>query len=125
MNTLKGFDSMSDFNFDNRLFRGVENYDDGDLTGEVLFEYHQRDNVVWGEFHGGRIACGNLVAHMRDDGTLDMLWQYVNIDAHLVGGICISRPEVLADGRYRVRESWSITVGGDAMGTSAIEEVRE
>lgn len=116
---------MSGFNFNNRRFRGVENYDDGDLTGEVLFLCHQRKNVVWGEFHGGRIACGNLVAHMRDDGTLDMLWQYVNIDAHLVGGICISRPEVLSDGRYRVSESWSITVGGEGMGRSVIEEVKE
>ncbi|MCB2230462.1 n-acetylglutamate synthase [bacterium] len=116
---------MSKFDFNRRRFRGIENYDDGDLTGEVLFTYHQDGKFVWGEFSGGRVARGNLVARMREDGVIDMLWQYVNIDANLVGGICLSKPEVLPDGRYRVHESWSITVGGDGMGTSVIEEVNE
>ena len=116
---------MNDFDLNNRKFRGVENYDDGDLTGDVVFNYHQDGEFLWGEFAGGRIARGSMVARMRDDGTIDMLWQYVNIDGNLVGGICLSKPELLPDGRYRVHESWSITVGGDGMGNSVIEEIRE
>ena len=116
---------MTTTNFDNRSFRGTVNYDDGDLTRDVVFRYHQRDRYVWGEFDGGRVVRGNLVGRVRDDGTLDLLWQYVNSDGRLIGGICVSRPEELDDGRYRVKESWTITIGGDGMGSSEIEEVRE
>ena len=112
---------MSELSYDNKRFRGIVNYDDGDLTKEVLFHYRQKNRTVWGTFEGGRVRFGTLVANVLDDDRLDMVWQYLNIDSEFVSGACLSTPEVLPDGRLRLEETWT-TIGG-AAGTSVIEEI--
>jgi len=112
---------MTQYNYDNRLFVGVENYDGGDLTGETLFKYYQDSNTVWGTYKGGGVVFGTLIAKLLDDGSLDMVWQYINRDGNFVSGTCRSTPEVLPDGRYRLNESWETSDG--ISGTSVIEEI--
>jgi len=112
---------LTDFKFDNRIFVGVENYDDGDLTGDTLFHYHQKGSMVWGTCEGGGVLFGTLVAKVLDDGRLDMVWQYLNTEGKFVSGTCVSTPEILPDGRYRLHETWEILSGGS--GTSIIEEI--
>ncbi len=112
---------MSELSYDNKRFRGVVNYDDGDLTKEVLFHYHQKNRTVWGTFEGGRVRIGTMVANVLDGDKLDMVWQYLNIDGEFVSGRCHSVPEQLPDGRLRLHESWT-TTGGEP-GSSVIEEV--
>lgn len=118
---------MSEFNYHNRCFRGLENYDDGDLTQDVHFRYTQEGSVVKGSFSGGRVVAGDLLAQILDGGRLDMIWRYRNVDGDTCYGTCVSTPEVLPDGRYRLHEVWEITGGPLAgqRGTSSIEEVRE
>ena len=117
---------MSEFNYDNRRFVGVENYDDGDLTSEVEFHYRQDGTSIRGTFSGGRVEQGKLVAELLPDGCLDMIWQYLNVDGEFVAGTCLSTPEVLPDGRYRLHEEWTITGGPNQglTGRSVIEEIR-
>jgi len=110
-------------NYNDRQFRGVVNYDDGDLTRETLFVYHQKGDTVWGECTGGGVARGFLVGRVGGDGLLTLLWQYVSHDGRLVGGTCVSRPEVLADGRLRLHEEWAVTYGGNQKGSSIVEEI--
>ena len=112
---------MSELSYDNKRFRGVVNYDDGDLTKEVLFHYHQKNRTVWGTFEGGRIRFGTLVADVLDNNQLRMVWQYLNVDGEFVSGECLSTPKLLPDGRLRLEETWT-TVGGPA-GSSVIEEI--
>ena len=118
---------MTEFNYDNRKFVGIENYDDGDLTGDVVFKYQQSGSEVRGTFAGGRVQQGKLVAEVLTDGRLDMIWQYLNIDGQFVSGTCISTPEILPDGRYRLHEEWTITGGPNQglAGKSVIEEIRD
>ena len=117
---------MSEFSYDNRRFVGVENYDDGDLTSDVEFHYRQDGTNVRGTFSGGRVEQGKLVAELLPDGCLDMIWQYLNVDGEFVAGTCLSTPEVLPDGRYRLHEEWTITGGPNQghTGRSVIEEIR-
>lgn len=112
---------MAKINYDGRVFKGVENYHDGDLNPDTRFHYHQKGDVVWGEVIGGDVACGSLLAAVREDGSLDMSWHYVNTKGKLIRGLCHSIPEVLSDGRLRLLEEWLID-GGEA-GRSAIEEI--
>jgi hypothetical protein len=114
---------VTSINYDNCRFRGVLNYDDGDLTRETLFVYHQEGNIVWGECAGGGVTRGSLVGIVGGDGLLQLLWQYASHDGRLVGGTCVSRPEVLADGRLRLHEEWAVTYGGNQKGSSVIEEI--
>ncbi len=115
---------MNEFDYNNRTFIGVENYDDGDHTQDTRFHYHQKGNVVWATYEGGGVAIGTLVAKRGDRGVLDMRWTYLNKDGKLSSGACTSTPEVLADGRLRVHESWREDESG-VEGTSVIEEIRD
>lgn len=117
---------ISEFNYDDRRFVGVENYDDGDLTKEVIFHYRQDGTVIRGTFEGGRVIEGKLLAEILEDGRLDMIWRYTNVDGDVVYGTCVSKPELLPDGRYRLYELWTITGGPNQgeSGQSVIEEVR-
>lgn len=116
---------MAIFNYDNKCFIGVENYDDGDLTGDTRFYYHQKGSTVWGTIEGGRVEFGTLIARLLDDGRLEMVWQYLNCDGQFVSGTCTSTPEVLSDGRYRLHESWTIDGKDGITGTSVIEEIEK
>lgn len=60
---------------------------------------------------------------MLADGRLDMRYQQVSTVGTIKTGRCVSVPEVLPDGRLRLRESWRWTEGGDGSGESTIEEV--
>lgn len=115
---------MSPIDYNGRRFRGVKNYDSGDLTRETLFEYYQEGLVVWGTFSGGGVLKGVLLARVLDDDSLDMVWQYVNRSGQLVRGTCLSCPQLLPDGRLRLHESWIIECEKQVAGESVIEEIQ-
>jgi hypothetical protein len=111
---------MEEINYHKKTFKGVENYDEGDLNPLTRFHYFHKGEAVWGKIDGGRVVHGSLVARIMEDGKLDMMWHYVNIDGEVVSGTCISAPEVLDDGRIRLHEVWKID--GGIEGESVIEE---
>ncbi|MEW5795416.1 MAG: n-acetylglutamate synthase [Candidatus Zixiibacteriota bacterium] len=110
----------------NRRFVGVDNYDDGDARRDTVFNYDQSGDIVTATYSGGRIRHGQILARVTQDNSLEMTWQYLNVDGILIAGTCRSVPELLPDGRYRLHESWTVTVGPnqDESGTSVIEEIR-
>lgn len=114
---------MEKINYHNRIFKGIENYDSGDLDSEVRFHYFQDGHNVWGEIKGGRIKKGMLLACVTDDNSLEMQWMYINLDGEMVSGFCYSTPEILDDGRLRIHESWVIDGEPPIEGTSVIEEI--
>ena len=118
---------MTSFDLHNRIFVGVVNYDDGDANQDTVFRYYQDGEVVWGTYEGGRVRYGQILARVTPEGKLDMVWQYLNLDDQLIAGTCTSTPELLPDGRYRLNETWVITLGPAAgqSGESVIEEIRE
>lgn len=109
--------------YDGRFFRTVVNAETGDVTADTLFRYHQRGDLVWAEYEGGGVRFGTLIALADPDGNLDMRYQHVSAGGELMTGVCRSRPEVLADGRLRVHETWQWTCGDHSAGTSVIEEI--
>lgn len=118
---------MTPLDLHNRRFVGVVNYDDGDANQDTVFRYYQDGEVVWGTYEGGRVRYGQILARVTPEGELDMVWQYLNLDDQLIAGTCTSTPELLPDGRYRLNETWVITLGPAAgqSGKSVIEEIKE
>jgi hypothetical protein len=105
-------------------FASVANAPNGEVTGDTIFEYRQRGDVAWAEYAGGAIRKGMLVAVVAADGALDMRYLHVNAKGELMTGECRSTPEVLADGRIRLHETWRWTSGDQSTGTSVVEEIR-
>jgi hypothetical protein len=109
-------------NYDGRIFRMVNNSENGDAGSETLFFYHEKDGLVWAEYGGGSVIMGMLLATKAADGSLDMRYQHVNSEGELMTGLCNSTVSVLADGRYRLEERWRWTSGDCSAGESTVEE---
>ena len=110
--------------YDNRVFRSIANTPTGEVGGETLFHYRQRGDTVWATYEGGGVFAGHLVAAVAPDGALDMRYHHVSPTGALMTGICRSRLEILADGRYRLHEEWQWTSGDQSCGSSVVEEIR-
>jgi hypothetical protein len=91
-------------------------------NSSASFLYHEKDRLVWGEYSGGSIVKGMLLATKAADGSLDMRYQHVNSNGELMTGVCASTVEVLADGRYRLQERWRWTCGDSSTGESVLEQ---
>jgi hypothetical protein len=115
---------MAEINYDGRVFRSLSNSGSGEVGAETRFDYHQKGNVVWATYAGGAIRFGTLVARVTEEGWLDMRYAHVSENESLATGVCLSKPEVLPDGRLRLHESWQWTSGDLSSGASVLEEVR-
>ena len=112
-------------NYDNRRFMPVNNSESGEVSSETVFQYHQKDDIVWATYEGGAIKFGTLVAKVLEKGQLEMRYSHVNLSGELMTGVCHSTPEVLPDGRLRLHEKWQWTSGDNSKGESVIEEIRQ
>lgn len=111
------------FDYEGRIFHCISNTRFGEVSHETIFHYHQDQDIVWGEYSGGAIVRGMLLAGVEADGSLNLRFQYINADGEIRTGILHSRPEILADGRYRIYERWQLTSGNQANGESVLEEI--
>lgn len=92
--------------------------------GEVpTGHYHQDGDTVWAEFAGGAVVRGYLVGRSDPEGRLDLAYCQVLGDTTVVSGRVVSTPEVLDDGRIRLREDWQRFGPAGGQGVSYIEEV--
>jgi len=104
--------------YDRRRFRPVEE----SASGRVAV-YRQDGDLFWGEFTGGRARRGTLVGTRAADDSLDFAYGMVLDDGEVVSGRCHSVPEVLDDGRIRLREQWERYGLHTDRGVSVLEEI--
>ncbi len=112
------------FNYEGRVFRSVSNSANGEVNDDTRFHFRQEGDIVWGTYGGGSIRFGTLIATTNPNGALDMRYQHINAAGELMTGQCHSIPEILPDGRYRLREKWQWTCGDRSSDESVVEEVR-
>lgn len=109
-------------NYNNKSFRPISNSENGETSNETVFHYKQRGNILSSEYSGGKIKYGHLIGLVDANGTIEMRYHQVNDKGELMTGICISKPEILANGKIRLHESWKWTSGDQSKGESIIEE---
>ncbi|MBS1910348.1 MAG: n-acetylglutamate synthase [Bacteroidetes bacterium] len=109
--------------YDGKVFVLVSSTSNGDAEEETTFQYHQHEDLVCGTYSGGTVRFGSFVAVADEAGVLDLRYQHLNVAGELMTGICRSVPEVLADGRIRLYESWRWTCGDGSAGESVVEEI--
>ena len=115
---------MEEINYDNKKFASVQNSGSGEVSGETVFYYHQKDDLVWAEYSGGAIVYGQLIAKADENGNLEMRYQHLNKKGELMTGVCRSTPEILPDGRIRLHEKWHWISGDLSTGESIVEEIK-
>lgn len=111
-------------NYDGRTFRSSAPETAGPDALGPIGHYHQDGDLIWAEFAGGKVVRGSLVGTCGPDGRIDVVYCQVLSGGQVVSGRCVSTPELLADGRIRLREDWQRYGAAAATGVSYIEEVR-
>ncbi len=111
---------MIDYN--GKIFRVVTNSGNGETSSDTTFIYKQVGNILTSEYAGGTIVKGQLIGIVDDTGKIDMRYHQVNENGELMTGICTSTPELMANGKIRLHESWQWTSGDKSKGKSIIEE---
>jgi hypothetical protein len=113
------------YDYDGKVFASTVTADTAGIGGGgPIGRYHQRGDLVWAEFAGGKVRHGSLVGVRDADGRLRLAYCQVLEDGTVICGDCISTPERLADGRIRLREVWRRYSPRAEDGVSVIDEVR-
>ncbi len=109
-------------NYNGKIFRPVQNTENGETTSETTFLYKQNGNILTSEYSGGKIKVGHLIGLVSEDGSIDIRYHQINEKGELMTGICQSTPELLPNGKLRLHEAWQWTAGDRSKGSSVIEE---
>lgn len=112
---------MIDYN--GKRFRPVQNTANGEVSTDMVFHYHQVGRVLTCTYAGGRIVSGHLIGLVDEAGVIDMRYHQVNTSGDLMTGTCRSVPEIMANGKIRLHESWQWTSGDKSTGSSLLEEI--
>ena len=111
------------YNLEGKIFRSTLNSENGDVTSDTLFHYHQDGNVVSAEHEGGSILKGHLLGKILDNGEIDARYHHIQFDGTIMTGKCLSTPQKLPDGTLKFKEQWQWLSGDMSSGYSEIEEV--
>lgn len=109
--------------YHNKKFRAVDNSANGEVESETTFHYRQKGDVFWATYEGQKIVMGTITGKVGEKGKLEFTYQHINTEGEFRTGYCKSRPEVLPNGRIRLREKWKWTCGDFSEGTSIVEEI--
>lgn len=109
-------------NYNDRIFRPVNNSENGEVNEETTFHYQQQGFLVSATYSGGKVLFGHLIGLADADGNMEIRYHHVNENGELMTGICQSTPVALPDGRLRLYEKWKWTSGDGSEGESIVEE---
>jgi hypothetical protein len=110
-------------NYDGKKFKPIQNSENGETSGDTVFEYKQNGNILTSEYQGGQIRKGHLIGLVGSNGNIDMRYQQINTKGQLMTGVCLSKPEVTNNGKIRLHEEWQWTSGDKSSGKSILEEI--
>ncbi len=110
-------------NYNNRQFKPVSNSDNGEVSSDMIFHYHQKENLLTCTYEGVNIKSGHLIGLVDESGCIQMNYHQLNSNGELMTGICHSKPELMDNGKVRLYESWQWTSGDHSNGNSILEEI--
>lgn len=113
---------MIKIDLNNRKFRTQSNSDNGDVSSDTIFHYHQDENIIWAEYGGGQIIKGNLIGKLVES-HLEFSYHHINTDYEVMTGICKSYPEKTGNGKIRLKEYWQWSCKDKSSGESTLIEI--
>jgi len=110
-------------NYDGKSFVPKRNTENGEVDGQTVFHYHQKENTIWADYYGGEIKQGFLIGMVNEKGDLEFTYQHINVSNQLRLGKCNSVPVLSEDGKIEMHEEWQWLNGDKSKGISVIVEV--
>ncbi|MDP4934227.1 MAG: hypothetical protein NWR30_05910 [Salibacteraceae bacterium] len=65
-------------NYQNKSFRAIQNYDNGETSSETVFHYVQEGNILTSNYSGGKIVKGHLMGKVDENGIITMCYHQIN-----------------------------------------------
>ncbi|WRS27620.1 GNAT family N-acetyltransferase [Oscillospiraceae bacterium MB08-C2-2] len=112
----------SSINYNGRFFVAKENSENGEVSDQTIFAYHQTGSLLWADYAGGEIMKGHLIGQVSKDGSLDFYYQHMNQSSDMKIGKCHSVPRLLENGKIELSEIWQWLSGDHSAGTSILIE---
>ena len=109
--------------YHNKKFKPVSNSENGETSEETIFLYKQSGNILTSTYSGGQIVKGHLLGLVDEKGRIEMRYHQINTKGELMTGVCKSKPEILPNGKIRLRETWQWTSGDLSKGESLLVEI--
>ncbi len=110
-------------NYNSKRFKPVSSSQNSEVSGDVIFEYKQEGNRLSCDYFGSSIIQGHLLGLVDEHGNIEMYYHQINLKGILMSGICTSKPEIMKNGKVRLREQWQWTSGDKSFGESILEEI--
>lgn len=110
-------------NYNNKQFKPVSNSDHGEVSDDMVFHYHQNNQILTCAYSGKNIVSGHLIGLVSPLGEIEMRYHQINSKGQLMTGICHSKPEIMPNGKIRLYEQWQWTSGDQSKGSSILEEL--
>ena len=110
-----------EISLDDRTLVGVANTEDGEVSGETIFEFEQEGERIYANYSGGDIVDGHLVGTF-DGNEWDIRYTQINTNQETASGHSVGIVKLLDDGRIRVEDEWEWE-SQDGSGESVLEEV--
>lgn len=108
--------------YDGRIFVPEYNTENGEVSGQTIFHYHQSGNDFSAEYAGGDVKTGYMVGKVSESGELSFFYQHLNVFDELRVGKCESVPEVMENGKMKLHETWQWLNGDCSTGESVVME---
>jgi len=106
---------------DGRTLVGVENADQGEVSGDTEFQFEQNGSRIYAHYSGGEIVDGHLVGTLKGN-QWDIRYAQINEDGETATGHSVGEITVLNDGRVRIEDKWEWE-SQEGTGESILEEV--
>ena len=113
----------TDICYDGRRFIPKMNSENGEVSEQTTFTYHQNGKLLWADYSGGDILRGSLIGTVSINGELDFVYHHMNQDMQVKTGKCHSVPTVLENGKMELSEQWEWTSRECSKGESLLMEV--
>lgn len=75
-----------------------------DRSSPTVFDYHERDGMIWGEYQGDTVRVGRFVGTRRERRISIRFTHVVDVTGEVVGGTAESRIEPHGDGLRLVED---------------------
>lgn len=109
-------------NYDGKTFAVNHNSENGEVSSNTVFNYHQNQDILWADYSGGEIVKGYLIGMVAQNGELDFYYQHINKNKQIKIGKCHSVPSVLKNGKIKLTEKWQWLNGDMSTGVSILIE---
>ena len=112
---------MIDYN--NKYFKPLSSSQNSETSGDTIFHYRQKDDLLHATYSGGSVRFGQLIGKVDENGKIDMCYQHLNNLGKLKTGTCKSIPEIDSSGKIILHENWQWTSGDASKGSSILIEI--